>query len=152
AYAMPSRWEPFGIAALEAMACGTPVIGSSVGGIRETILDIRENYEKSTGMLVPPKSPQALAEGIISLLLVMKVDELTSQGLSSEAKRYIDLVPNQQIHNMLLNNPKLGSLIRDNCIKRVSNHFRWRNSAEMAKRCYDEARKMAEYRASASFQ
>jgi len=49
-------YEPFGITPLEAMACGTPVIGSAVGGIRHTVLD------EVTGFLVPPNDPAALAE------------------------------------------------------------------------------------------
>lgn len=108
-YAMSSRWEPFGIAALEAMACGVPVVGSSVGGIRETVLDIRDHHERSTGMLVPTESPEAFAEGIISLLLIMKVDELESQDFLTESKHFADLIPNQRIRNMLLNNPRLCS-------------------------------------------
>jgi len=49
-------YEPFGITPLEAMACGTPVIGSNVGGIKHTVLD------EVTGYLVPPNDPGALAE------------------------------------------------------------------------------------------
>jgi glycosyltransferase involved in cell wall biosynthesis len=49
-------YEPFGITPLEAMACGTPVIGSDVGGIRFSVLD------GHTGALVPPNDPDALAE------------------------------------------------------------------------------------------
>ncbi|GIZ53760.1 glycosyltransferase family 4 protein [Noviherbaspirillum aridicola] len=48
-------YEPFGITPLEAMACGTPVVGSNVGGIKTTVVD------GETGCLVPPKDPEALA-------------------------------------------------------------------------------------------
>jgi len=55
-------YEPFGITPLEAMACGTPVIGSNVGGIKYSVVD---GY---TGFLVPPHDPEALAGKIIDLL------------------------------------------------------------------------------------
>src|SRR5207245_2769425 len=55
-------YEPFGITPLEAMACGTPVIGSNVGGIKFTVRD------GETGYLVPPKDPEALGERLAHLL------------------------------------------------------------------------------------
>lgn len=55
-------YEPFGITPLESMACGTPVIGSDVGGIKYTVVD------GETGFLVPPKQPLILAERIKTLL------------------------------------------------------------------------------------
>jgi D-inositol-3-phosphate glycosyltransferase len=55
-------YEPFGITPLEAMACGTPVIGSNVGGIKYSVLD------GVTGALVPPNDPQVLAEKVNELI------------------------------------------------------------------------------------
>ncbi len=55
-------YEPFGITPVEAMACGTPVIGSNVGGIKATVVD------GETGYLVPPNDPDALAERLAHLL------------------------------------------------------------------------------------
>lgn len=49
-------YEPFGITPLEAMACGRPVIGAAVGGIKHTVVD------SVTGYLVAPSDPVALAE------------------------------------------------------------------------------------------
>jgi phosphoheptose isomerase len=54
-------YEPFGITPLEAMACGTPVVGSNVGGIKFSVRD------GETGYLVPPRDPDALAERIAHL-------------------------------------------------------------------------------------
>jgi glycosyltransferase involved in cell wall biosynthesis len=54
-------YEPFGITPVEAMACGTPVVGSVVGGIKATVRD------GETGYLVPPKDPDALADRLAKL-------------------------------------------------------------------------------------
>jgi D-inositol-3-phosphate glycosyltransferase len=55
-------YEPFGITPLEAMACGTPVIGSNVGGIKFTVRD------GETGYLVPPHDPQAIGDRLHDVL------------------------------------------------------------------------------------
>lgn len=59
---VPSRYEPFGIVALEAMAAAKPVIASRVGGLSEIVV------EGETGLLVPPEDPAALASAIELLL------------------------------------------------------------------------------------
>jgi len=61
-FACPSLYEPLGIVNLEAMACGTAVVGSDVGGIPEVVTD------GETGLLVPPDDPGALASALNSLL------------------------------------------------------------------------------------
>lgn len=61
--AVTTPWyEPFGLTPLEAMACGTPVIGSDVGGIQFTVAD------GETGFLVPARDPAALDRRLERLL------------------------------------------------------------------------------------
>ena len=59
-FAFPSRWETFGIALLEAMAAGLPVIASRTGGIVEVVSD-------ETGVLVPVEDVTPLAQALIEL-------------------------------------------------------------------------------------
>ena len=59
---VPSYYESFGLVALEAMACGVPVVASRVGGLRETVQD------GETGYLVPWRCPEPFAERLELLL------------------------------------------------------------------------------------
>jgi starch synthase len=61
-FACPSVYEPLGIVNLEAMACGTAVVGSRTGGIPEVVA------EGETGLLVPPGDPEALAAALNTVL------------------------------------------------------------------------------------
>jgi starch synthase len=61
-FACPSLYEPLGIVNLEAMACGTAVVASRVGGIPEVVSD------GETGLLVPPGDPGALAGAVNALV------------------------------------------------------------------------------------
>lgn len=61
-FALPSRAETFGIAAVEAAACGLPVVVSDVGGLADLVIDAE------TGWRVPPGDPQALATALERLI------------------------------------------------------------------------------------
>jgi len=62
AFICPSVYEPFGIINLEAMACGTPVVASAVGGILEVVM------HEETGLLVEPANPKQIADAVNRLL------------------------------------------------------------------------------------
>ncbi len=59
---IPSHYEPFGLVAIEAMVCGTPVIASDVGGLKFTVLS------EQTGLRVSPQDTAAFATAIDRLL------------------------------------------------------------------------------------
>jgi len=62
AFILPSYSESFPLTVLEAMASGTPVIASEVGGVPEMITD------RHNGLLVPPKDPRALTGAVSAVL------------------------------------------------------------------------------------
>ncbi|MDR0777952.1 MAG: glycosyltransferase family 4 protein [Methanomassiliicoccaceae archaeon] len=59
-FVMPSLFESFGLAAVEAMSYGRPIICTSVNGLGDTVQD--------GGMIIPPKDPEALANAMNQLL------------------------------------------------------------------------------------
>ena len=59
---VPSHYEPFGLVAIEAMACGTPVVASNVGGLKFTVVP------EETGLLVNPQDDSAFAGAIDRIL------------------------------------------------------------------------------------
>ncbi|MGE5379654.1 MAG: glycosyltransferase family 4 protein [Methylocystaceae bacterium] len=80
----PSLYEPFGIVALEAMAAGTPVVVSEIGGLGEIVSD------QVNGLKVPANNPVLLAEAIIHLL----TDRQLSQQIADNARQELKTVYN----------------------------------------------------------
>jgi D-inositol-3-phosphate glycosyltransferase len=75
---MPSHYESFGMVALEAMACGTPVIASEVGGLAYLVRD------GETGFTIPAEEPDTLCEKLTWLLN----DDAMHQRMSGLAAEY----------------------------------------------------------------
>ncbi len=79
---VPSRSESFGLVALEAAACGTPVVASDVGGLRSLIDHGR------TGYLVEDPSPEAFAAWVRQILAEPLLAERLGTGSVLRARRY----------------------------------------------------------------
>ncbi len=80
---VPSRKEAFGLVALEAMACGIPVIASDQGGLPDFVND-------SVGYLVKPEDPEAIKDAVISILKRIKDDDsgIWRYDISSYAREH----------------------------------------------------------------
>ena len=78
-FALPSLFEGFGVAAVEASAAGLPVVASNVHGIPDVVKDGR------TGLLVPPRDATALANALTHLI----DDETLRRSMGSAGRQYV---------------------------------------------------------------
>jgi len=115
-FVCPSIYEPFGIINLEAMACGTPVVASAVGGIKEVVVD------GETGFLVPLKQlsespfestePEIFAKDLAAKVNLLMADrELASKMGEAGRRRAEELfswdaiaVKTERLYSKLLQN------------------------------------------------
>ncbi len=82
AVVVPSHYESFGMVALEAMACGTPVVASQVGGLAFLVQD------GVTGFTVPVEEPAALAEKLILLANDAELRRQMGESAAAFAQEY----------------------------------------------------------------
>ncbi len=109
-FCCPSIYEPFGIINLEAMACGTPVVASAVGGIREVVVD------GETGYLVDP-----------DLSDVFPHDPKDGDAFGARLAEKI---------NTLIRDPALAKKMGQAGRQRVEKHFSWQSIALQTKELY----------------
>src|SRR5262249_15022736 len=75
-FLLPSKTESFGLAALEALSCGVPVVASRVGGLPEVVTD------GELGFLLPAEDTQAMVASVLRLLR----DRALYEGMSRAAR------------------------------------------------------------------
>lgn len=131
---VPSRWEPFGLVAVESMALGTPVVASAVGGLKEVVVDLRWNPD-GTGLLVRPGDPWEMGVAMESIAVLM------SNGNPNA-------IPLNELRSLA--GASVESRIRSRCARLVDEHFREHAVYGQLEVCYEKARQMAYYRAIAS--
>ena len=93
-FVCPSIYEPFGIINLEAMACGTPVVATAVGGIKEVVAP------KETGFLVPfshpcpedhePQAAAELARGLAEAINTLLADPDMRRTMGAKARKRVE--------------------------------------------------------------
>ena len=105
-FIFPSREEPLGLVGLESIACGTPVIGSNIGGIPEYI-------NKNNGLLFDPNKPKELASIVSTILSDQKVifsfnnnidKRKAEHDINITVKRLIDIFCELQVNSILEKN------------------------------------------------
>jgi glycosyltransferase involved in cell wall biosynthesis len=101
----PARWdEPFGMAAADAQACGTPVVAFSRGGLTEIVVD------GVTGFLVAPDDIQAAADS------VRKTARISRAACRDHAESHLDLERSLDAHEQLyrrVSRPAGGAAVND---------------------------------------
>lgn len=78
--------EDFGIAIVEAQACGTPVIAYAGGGALETVIDVRQNPTQATGVLFSPQTIQGVIEGVN--LFLQQQDKISPANCRQQAEKF----------------------------------------------------------------
>lgn len=123
-YSALSRWEPFGIIALEAMSAKLPIIATKIGGLQETIIDIRDDSDNGTGILIEKDNPSQFANALITFFKLSEI-ALSFKLTGNIDNDDIDLIPDEKVKSQILLDAMYYEKIKDNCYRRVQQHFRW---------------------------
>lgn len=138
AFVVPSRYEPFGMVSIEAQAIGTPVVVSGIGGLPETVIDLKWDYTNGTGTVIAPDDVYAFGEAI---------DDITkfTEAIDSGNRGEFDRLRSGWAREVVKRNANIN--IRLNCVNWINRSFREDNLAKLLQSCYEKARQYAYFRA-----
>ena len=92
--ACPSIYEPFGLVNLEAMACGTPVVASAVGGIGEVVVDAETGYlvplERGDHRFAGPADEKAFAAAFAARLNAVLDDRAEADRMGRAGRARVE--------------------------------------------------------------
>ncbi|MBA7579570.1 hypothetical protein ES708_21441 [subsurface metagenome] len=116
--------------ALEAMASKMPIIASKVGGLQETIIDVRMFPEIGTGILIEKDNPHQFAKALISLFKSSEVAQHVKNADNNtiydiDILNIINQIPDEIIKAHVLLDPFYFLKIKENCYRRVKTNFTW---------------------------
>ncbi|MDK6029041.1 glycogen/starch synthase [Ignisphaera sp. 4213-co] len=138
AFVVPSRYEPFGIVSIEAQAVGTPSIVSNVGGLPETVIDLKWDFANGTGVVVPSENPYIFGEAINDVVML-------TEFIDTGDRSNLDKVRSEWGRKVV---ERIGNInIRLNCVNWVNRNFREDKLAELLQLCYEKARQYSYFRA-----
>jgi starch synthase len=129
-YCALSRWEPFGIMALEAMALKIPIIATKVGGLQETVIDMKLFPEIGTGILIERDNHQEFVDALISLFKSAEAADMVRKSIKpsiyeADILNIVNQIPDEIIKSRVLIDFDYYYKVRENCYKRVKNNFTW---------------------------
>ena len=91
--------EDFGIALVEAQACGTPVIAYGAGGALETVREVRQHHDTGTGLLFPEQTVEALVATVAAFEQLQS--KMSAEQIRSHAAQFHPQVFGQQFMDYL---------------------------------------------------